>query len=112
MNSRVKVVELICSKVLKMCLYNDTFALVSLYRSKYANMRCSNKISTFRILGLYSLSGKTARSREIGCYKDRIALKFNRHLGSSAAELPVKFQSDGTSLNRNLAASRLREILP
>ena len=39
-------------------------------------------------------------------------MKFNRHLGSGAAEVPVKFQSDGTSLNPNLAASRLREILP
>ena len=53
-----------------------------------------------------------SRSREIGCYNDRFALKVNRHLGSGAAEVPVKFQNDGTSLNPNLAASRLREILP
>ena len=53
-----------------------------------------------------------SRSREIGYYNDRIALKFDRHLGSGAAEVPVKFQSDGTSLNPNLAASRIREILP
>ena len=26
-----------------------------------------------------------SRSREIGCYNDRIALKFDRHLGSPAA---------------------------
>ena len=30
-------------------------------------------------------------SREIGCYNDLIALTFDRYLGSSAAELPVKF---------------------
>ena len=33
------------------------------------------------------------------------------HLGSAAAEMPVKFQSDLKSLNRNLTASRLHEIL-
>ena len=32
------------------------------------------------------------RSREIGCYYDRIARKFDRHLGSAAAEVPVKFR--------------------
>ena len=40
-----------------------------------------------------------------------IALKFDRHIGSTAAEVPVKFQSDRTILNTNLAASRLYEIL-
>ena len=52
-----------------------------------------------------------SRSREFGCYNDRIALKFHRHLGSRAAEMPVKFQSDWRSLNSNLAASILHEIL-
>ena len=52
-----------------------------------------------------------SRSREIGCYNARIAPNFDRHLGSSAAELPVKFQSDRKSLNPNLAASRLNKIL-
>ena len=52
-----------------------------------------------------------SRTREIGCYNDRIALKFDRHLGSGAAEVPVKFQIVWKSLNPNLAASRLREIL-
>ena len=67
-------------------------------------------------LGFYSLSGKAptlvkSRSREIGCYNDRIALKFDMHLGSVAAEVPVKFQSSWTSINPNLAPSRLNEIL-
>ena len=39
-----------------------------------------------------------------------IALKFDRHLGSNAAELPVKFQSDTIIITSNLAASRLPEI--
>ena len=52
-----------------------------------------------------------SRSRETGCYNDRIALEFDRHLGSATAEVPVKFQSDWKSLNPNLTASRLHEIL-
>ena len=47
----------------------------------------------------------------IGCYNDCIALKFDRHFGSTATEVPVKFQSDWKSLNPNLAASRLHELL-
>ena len=52
-----------------------------------------------------------SRSHEIGTLNYRIALKFDRHIGSIAAEVPVKFQSDRTILNTNLAASRLYEIL-
>ena len=35
-----------------------------------------------------------SRSREIGCYNDGIALKFDRHLGSTTAEVPVKQNSE------------------
>ena len=36
-----------------------------------------------------------------------------RHeIGSTAAEVPVKFQSDWKSINSNPAASRLHKILP
>ena len=52
-----------------------------------------------------------SRSREIVCYNGRIALKFDKQLGSTVAEVPVKFQSDGKSLNQNPSASRLREML-
>ena len=52
-----------------------------------------------------------SRSREIVCINDRFALQFYRHLGSVAAEVPVKFQSNWKSLNPNLATSRLHEIL-
>ena len=38
-------------------------------------------------------------------------MKFDRHIGSNAAEVPVKFQSDRTILDTNLATSRLNEIL-
>ena len=58
-----------------------------------------------------SLDLVKSRSREIRCQNDRIALKFERHFGSAAAEVPVKFQSDWKSLYMNLAASRLHEIL-
>ena len=47
------------------------------------------------------------QSHEIGCYDDRIALKYDRHLGSTAAAVPVKFQRDWKSLKPNLIASRL-----
>ena len=52
-----------------------------------------------------------SRSHEIGTLNLCIALKFDRHIGSTAAEVPVKFQSDQTFLNTNFAASRLNEIL-
>ena len=48
-----------------------------------------------------------SRSREIGCYNDHIALKFE---SSAAVDAPIKYQSDWKSLNPNLASSRL-EIL-
>ena len=35
-----------------------------------------------------------SRSHEIGCYNDRITVKFDSHLGSAAVEVPVEFQSD------------------
>ena len=46
-----------------------------------------------------------SRSHDIGCFNDSIALKFDRHLESTAAEVLVKFQSDRKGLNPNLAAS-------
>ena len=39
-----------------------------------------------------------------------IALKFDKHLGNSAAETPVEFQSDTIIITSNLVASRLHEI--
>ena len=35
-----------------------------------------------------------SQSREIGCYYDRMSLKFNMRLDSAAVEVPVKLQSD------------------
>ena len=53
------------------------------------------------------------RSREIDSLDHRIALKFvtGTSAALSAADVPVKFQSDRTSINTNLTASRFREIL-
>ena len=50
-------------------------------------------------------------SHEIGFYNDRIDLKFDRHLGSAAAEVPVKFEIDWKSLNSNLATSKISRDL-
>ena len=54
-----------------------------------------------------------SRSRAIGCYNDRIALKFDRHLDAVHADVPVKFQSryNYENLNFNLAASSFHETL-
>ena len=52
-----------------------------------------------------------SRSHEFGCYQDRIVLKSGRHLGSTASDVPVKYKSDGKSLNPNLAAfETLRDL--
>ena len=32
-----------------------------------------------------------SQNRQFGCYDDRISLKFDRHLGSAAAEAAIKF---------------------
>ena len=47
-----------------------------------------------------------SRSRKIGSLNYHIALKFDRHIDSDAAEVPVKFQSNRTMLNTNLMALR------
>ena len=51
-----------------------------------------------------------SRSHEIRIQTFPIALKFDRHLDSSAAERPDKFQSSTIIMRSNLAAVRLREI--
>ena len=70
--------------------------------------------------GFYSLKDKTdvlspdlvkPRWREIKCYHGRIIIKFVRHFYNATAEMRVKFQSAWKSLNPNLAALRLNEIL-
>ena len=38
-------------------------------------------------------------------------MKFDRHIGSSAADVPIKFRSDKIIQTAHLSASRLREIL-
>ena len=59
----------------------------------------------------WAVASVKSRSRAIGCYDDHVALEFNRRLDSAADEVTVEFQSDWKSLNPNLVASRLREIL-
>ena len=45
------------------------------------------------------LRSRESRSREIGSLIYHMALKFDRHFGTTAAEMPVKFQSDYKSCN-------------
>ena len=52
-----------------------------------------------------------SRSRNIGNLKFRIALKLDRYIGSSAADVSVILRRDGIILNTNLATSRLHMIL-
>ena len=52
-----------------------------------------------------------SRRREIGCYNNRIDIEFDRKLGNGTAAVPFKFQIDWKSLNPNLMAWRLQEIL-
>ena len=52
-----------------------------------------------------------SQSRAIRVETFPIALKFDRHLGSNATEMPVKFQSDTVIVISNLGASRHHEIL-
>ena len=69
--------------------------------------------------GLCSLSGKTSyrqisrslKAARLVIYINGIALKFDRHIGTTATEVPVEFQSDRAILNTNLAASRFLEIV-
>ena len=68
----------------------------------------------YQPLGLYSLNGttsyhKTSWSLEAARWDVAMLLSFWNLTDISAA--PAKFQSDQKSLNQNLAASRLHEIL-
>ena len=70
----------------------------------------SGPLFTKRVEALPQNVVKT-RVREIGYYNDRNALKFDRHLGSAAAKVPEKLQSDWKCLISNLAASGLHKIV-
>ena len=50
------------------------------------------------------------RSHEIWVYTFPITLKFDRHLSSWAAEMPVNFQIDIIIITSNLRAWRLNEV--
>ena len=64
--------------------------------------------------GLLAQDLVKSRSHEIRAYSFPIGLKFDRHLGGSTAEMPVKFQSNtiiiasrGFDISRNLEIVRL-----
>ena len=69
--------------------------------------------------GLYQLSNNvfypitrevSSRSREIGCKKFHIVLKFDWRLGSSAVERPFLFRHDRRTLNLYLMAPKFSEV--
>ena len=69
------------------------------------------------VLNLYSQSGKASyqRPRQVSKPRDSNLKGSNRseickHLGSSAAKIPVKFQSNTMIIKYKLTVSRLREI--
>ena len=68
-------------------------------------------------LGFYLLNGRASylKSREVlnprdSCLDLPIVLKPYKYLGSSAAEVTVKFQGDAINITSKLVASRLQEI--
>ena len=54
---------------------------------------------------------KSIEAKRSGGLNNFIALKFDRCLRSCAVDRPVKFQSDQTVVNQNIAVSRRCEIL-
>ena len=86
------------------------YIYISQFTIKYSSKLRINEIYTYMASGPLDVllpNLVKSRSRAIGDCNDRIALKYDRHLSSAAAEVPVKFQNEWKSLNPNLAASRL-----
>ena len=61
----------------------------SVKKRKLGPVPISNKTSYCK-----SLQSVKSQNREICIYDCPIALKFDRHIGSITADMPVKFQSD------------------
>ena len=74
------------------------------------DMVTSGQLFTVRGGGRLAEGSRGVSKPRDGCYADRIALKFDRHSGSTS-EVPVKFQSDWRNLNPSLADSRPRGVL-
>ena len=103
-------------------LYTKPWVLMTQkYQSKWywyqdSGLRhCSHTVRQWKDLGLRfnkpPLKISKPRSRRIRVWTLPIVLKFDKHLGSSAAEVPVKFQIYRIILNTNLATSSLHETL-
>ena len=59
----------------------------------------------------FAIRSHKSRSCKIDSLNYRIALRFDKHINSTAAKVSVKFQSDRANLYTNLIPSRLGEIL-
>ena len=66
---------------------------------------------TLHILDVLPQDLAKSPNQDIRIKTSKVALKFKRHIDSSAAEMPYKFQSDTIIITSNLAATRLHEIL-
>ena len=51
-----------------------------------------------------------SRSREIGCYNDRIALKFDSHISSTAAERLQKFEPEFRGFETSCGKTSVRLV--
>ena len=94
--------------VQKMRWCGSFLALYGVLRYQWAH--CSSDELTILVsLPVYIIESIVWVSRH--CLDTPIALEFVRHIGSSAADVPFKYQSARTILNINLVASRLCGIL-
>ena len=86
--------------------YGTVFKFFCFFRlySAYIETPYDSIIALCMLRGLYSLSGRTlyrkiswsVEATRFGLRLFQVDLKFDRHLGGSATEMPVKFQSDMT----------------
>ena len=107
---RDKTVDTVCTTYSNTFLNDKKGILISVSMHFVLNVPTPVPLFTKRVDILPQDLVKT-RSRAIGSYNHRIAMKFDRRLDSAAAETPVEFQGDRKSLSLNHAASRLHEIL-
>ena len=104
-------------------MYNTTETTMTLKRKRLTMLISHARISVLisfilpstgplfiKRTGVLSQDLVKSRSREIRVKTFPSALKFDRHLGSSAAEMPTKFQSDTIIATSSLAAYQVRKF--
>ena len=112
---------LLCLIFSSSCALSGCQVYATHLKMEHPYMRCSYFDYKAGYLGHYSLSGRTSYCKilwsleaarlDVKIIASLWNLKFDRHLGSAVADVPVEFQSDWKSLNPNLVASRFHDIL-